>query len=251
VRLFCFPYAGGGAAVYRSWPRSLPSWVDFCAVQPPGRGWRFKETPFTRVADLVDALADAVEPLLDLPHLLFGHSLGAVVAFEFAREVRRRHGRSPLRIVVAAHRAPHIADPRPPIHSTSDEDFLRLVQERYRGGIPAEVVREPEILRLLLPALRADLEMDWTYRFAPDRPLDCPITAVGGEQDSTVAFAQITAWNRHTTGVFRAESVPGDHFFLDDAEAPLARFLLQGLQGLARSSSWSADATQAHELRRP
>jgi surfactin synthase thioesterase subunit len=109
-------------------------------------------------------------------------------------------------------------------------------------------MQEPEILQLLLPALRADLEMDWTYRHEPGRLLDCPIIAVGGDRDETVSVEQVTAWKRHTTGPSCTEVFPGDHFFLHGAESALATLLLRGLSGLARGSSWNA-AAEARELR--
>lgn len=250
LRLFCFPYAGGGAAVYREWPSRMPAWVDVCALQPPGRAWRLQEPSFIDVNDLATAIADVVTPMLDIPYLFFGHSLGALVAFETARELRRRAASPPLRLVVSARRAPHLPDPNPPLYGLPQPDLLREVRRRYEGGIPAEILAEPEVLKVVLPALRADLQMDWAYEYEPDRPLDCPIAAVGGSADRMVPFAQVVAWNRHTSGTFRAKAVPGDHFFINSSAGELGQLILQGLRALDNAPLMgAADRVESRELR--
>jgi medium-chain acyl-[acyl-carrier-protein] hydrolase len=219
LRLFCLPYAGGSASIFRSWPQVLPREVDVCAVQPPGRGNRLGEAPFVRLDDLLPPLVDALLPLLDLPYAFFGHSLGALVALELARRLRARVGAQPAVLLVSACRAPQLPDHASPIHELPDDRFLaRLAQV---NGIPAEVLENRDLLDLLLPLLRADVEMAETYRWQPGAPLGCRITALGSEGDPFVPRADVDAWRVHTTGSFSARTLPGAHFFIHTAESEL------------------------------
>jgi medium-chain acyl-[acyl-carrier-protein] hydrolase len=227
-RLFCIPYAGGAASAYRGWAEGLPDDVDVCAVQLPGRGARFREAPFRNMADLVPALAEGLLPLLDLPFALFGHSMGAVVAFELARELRRRGGRPPALLALSGHQAPPRPDPKPPISHLPDEEFLAEVQTRY-DGIPPEVLAEEELLQLLLPVLRADVQLLESYTYVQEAPLDCPISCFGGEDDPHVSLADLEAWGDETRGPLRVRTFPGGHFFVESARDEVLRALRRDL----------------------
>src|ERR1700694_2711560 len=139
-RLFCFPYAGAGASIFRAWPDGLPTDVEVCPVQFPGRGTRLMERPFTRLSPLVEALAQALVPLLDKPFAFFGHSLGALVGFELARQLRRQTGVQPVRLFVSADRAPQIPPRDRPIHALPKGEFL--VELRRLNGIPRKVLED-------------------------------------------------------------------------------------------------------------
>jgi medium-chain acyl-[acyl-carrier-protein] hydrolase len=220
LRLFCLPYAGGSASIFRAWPAALGDAVDVCPIQLPGRGNRLHEEPFTRMDDLLSALVEALLPLLDLPYAFFGHSLGALVGFELARRLRARVGTQPVLQLVSACRAPQVPARETPIHELPDHRFLARMGEV--DGIPAEVLESAELMELLLPLLRADIELAETYRWRPDAPpLGCPISALGSEEDRFVTRDDVEAWRVHTTGAFAARFLPGGHFFIHAAEGAL------------------------------
>ena len=217
LRLFCFPYAGGGAAIYRLWPQSLPSEVEACMAQLPGRGTRLREEPFTNLDALVAAVAEAIAPLLDKPFALFGHSMGAMISFELARRLREQGQPQPSHLFISGRRAPQLPNDDPISYNLPDAE---LGQELLRlNGTPKEVLEHPELMELMLPLLRADFSVVETYDYRPGVPLDCPLTAFGGLRDAEVSREQLDAWREQTTGEFALRMLPGDHFFLSDAQA--------------------------------
>jgi medium-chain acyl-[acyl-carrier-protein] hydrolase len=223
LRLFCFPYAGGGASVFRGWPQLFGRGVEICAMQLPGRENRIREAPFTDMHLLAARVADELAPLLPgKPFAFFGHSLGAVLAFELARELRRRGLRMPVHLFASAATAPQVVeDVDPPRHTMSDAD---LVDELRRlGGTSAEVLEHEELLALLLPLQRADFTVIETYRYSDEEPLDVPITVFGGLEDSTVTEEKLKPWRVQTRAPFAMKMFPGDHFFLHAHEAALVR----------------------------
>lgn len=230
VRLFCLPYAGGGASIYRLWSRKLPSDIDVCPVQLPGHENRVKEPLFTRLPPLIEALAHEVAPLLDKPFAFFGHSMGAVLSFELARYLRR-HGQSePGRLFISAHRAPQLPLGRELLYTLPAPEFLRSV---YRmGGTPPAVLLNQELVRLILPILRADFTLYETYTYEEEMPFTFPITVFGGEQDKLVATNQLEAWKTQTTSAFALHVLPGDHFFIQSLQDLLLRFIEQDLARL-------------------
>jgi len=229
LRLFCFPYAGSGAAIFRTWPDSFPADVEICPVQFPGRGTRLADTPFTQLAPLVDALAQALLPLLDKPFAFFGHSLGALVGFELARQLRRQSGVQPVRLFVSADRAPQISRPDRSIHALPESDLL--AELRCLNGIPAKVLDDAELMQIMLPILRADLSVYETYIYSPEPPLTCPIAAFGGLQDHRVSRGDLEAWREQTTVAFSLQMFPGDHFFWHTTQPRLLERLSRDLSG--------------------
>lgn len=227
LRLFCFHYAGGGALVFRTWRDSLPHSVEVCAIKLPGRGMRLRESPFTQLQPLVQHLASALLPYLDKPFVFFGHSMGGLVSFELTRLLRREHGVSPVHLFVSGHRAPQVPDPDPPIHALPESEFLQEL--RRLNGTPEAVLKNAELMQLLLPTLRADFAVVETYGYTPELPLDCPITAFGGLQDREVSCDELEAWRVQTNASFVLEMFPGDHFFLHSAESLLLQSLSQKL----------------------
>lgn len=219
LRLFCFPYAGGGAAVYRAWPDELPSSIDVCAVALPGRGGRLAEEPFRDLHALVGALSDALLPRLDRPFAFFGHSMGALVAFELARLLRRQRRPTPSHLFVSGRAAPQLRRAGSRIHRLPREAFLEGL--RLLNGTPPEVLGNDELLEVVLPALHADFTACAEYVYAPDTPLECPISAFGGEEDPEVAEEDISAWRDQTARAFTMRVFSGDHFFLRSARSEL------------------------------
>ena len=229
LRLFCFPYAGGGVSIFRAWSDSLPADVEVCPVQLPGRGTRLMESPFTRLSPLIQALAQALLPFLDKPFAFFGHSLGALVSFELARQLRREYAVQPVRLFISADRAPQIPNRDPPIHSLPEGEFL--VELRRLNGTPREVLEDEELRQIMLPLLRADFAVYETYGYSTEPPLNCPISAFGGLQDHRVSRGDLEAWRDQTSGSFSLRMFPGDHFFLNTTQPILLRVLYQELRG--------------------
>ncbi len=227
VRLFCFPYAGVGISAYRSWGSQMGPSVEICPVQLPGRESRQNEAPFQRMAPLVDAVVDGLRPHLDMPFALFGHSLGALIAFEVAR---RLDGEPLLRrLFVSARRAPHLTEPLAPIAQLPADKFAATVQQRY-GGIPDAVFACPDLLEFLLPRLRADFEILESYRSQSDAsPLACGISAFGGTKDA-VPESDLRAWEGYTRADLRVRMVQGGHLYLDPCRAELHRAIAEDLR---------------------
>ena len=213
LRLFCFPFAGGGASVFRAWPQELPGSVEVIAVQPPGRESRFREEPFRRIEPMADAATAALAPRLERPFAFFGHSMGAILAFEVARRLRRRGLPQPRHLFVSGRSAPRVELSDPPIHDLPREEFF--AELRRFSGTPEEVLRNRELLELVEPLLRADFSVSETYRYRPDaEPLAVPLTALGGAEDPEVAPEHLAPWREETTGPFQEHLLPGGHFFL-------------------------------------
>ncbi len=230
VRLLCFPYAGGTASVYRSWPEVLPPDIEVHAVQMPGREWRIKEEPFRRLDPLVDALIEVVEPMLERPVAFFGHSLGALVSFGLARGLRRAGLPEPAQLFVSAHRAPQLPAIEPSIHDASDEAFMGGL--RALQGTPEELLANEELMALLLPVLRADFEIADTYVHADEPPLSCPMSAFGGVGDLVTPRERLEPWGELTDGPFKLRMLPGGHFFVNESRDFVLRAVFQDLMAV-------------------
>lgn len=218
LRLFCFPYAGGGASVYRAWARGLDDVTEVVAVQPPGREARVHEPAHRGIEDLLDDLEAAILPLLDRPFALFGHSMGALVAFELTRRLRRHDRPLPERLLLASFRAPQLPNPNIRIHHLPDEVLKTVLRTE---GTPDEVLDNVDLMRALLPTLRADFELCDTYAFAPEAPLPMPIAVFGGLSDVRVGRSDLEEWHSQAGAGFALKMFPGSHFFLHTAQEPL------------------------------
>jgi surfactin synthase thioesterase subunit/glycosyltransferase involved in cell wall biosynthesis len=208
LRLFAFPHAGGGASLFHAWRGTLPEDIAVCPVRMPGRENRMQETPIEDMRELVAALLEAMHPYLRAPFAFYGHSMGAVVAFEVARALQ---GCSPAGLFVAGARAPqfrlgYVAPPAP-----TEEEFRAELQRM--GSIPAAAFENPELLR----ATRADSALYRNYSYTAGPPLPCPIRAYGGAEDASVTREHLEAWACQTSGSFAARFFPGSHFFVNTA----------------------------------
>jgi surfactin synthase thioesterase subunit len=208
-RLFCFPYAGGGTGAFAGWRRRLPA---VCPVLLPGRESRSAEAPFDRMEPLVEALAAAIAPYLDRAFAFFGHSMGAAVAFELTRELRRSSLPQPGLLIASAARAPQFRRDYTPPPAPSDEQFL--AELRRLEGFPADALDDQALLAAILPALRADAALYRNYVYAAGAPLACPIRAYGGSADPNVLPEHLNGWAGETTASFAVRLFPGGHFFL-------------------------------------
>jgi medium-chain acyl-[acyl-carrier-protein] hydrolase len=233
LRLFCVPHAGSGASAYARWAHALPTDVEVCAIQMPGREGRLREPPLTRWDDVRDALAEALRPRTDKPFALFGHSLGALVAFELASRFSGDRSRPFTHLFVSGCRAAHLPLDEAPIHHLPAEELVRELQ-RSRGT-PDEVFESRELLDHFLPTLRADLCLYESYETRTARPEDAlpvPISAYGGLEDDRVPAPALQAWRAHTTAAFRHVMFSGGHFFLKEHRAAVLSQLSAELRAL-------------------
>src|SRR6185436_17728052 len=195
-RLFCFPHAGGGPAFFRSWAAAFAPDIEVLAIQLPGREARFDEPPYRRMEALLDPLCAALEPYLDRPYSFFGHSMGSLLAFEAARRFSTGASRGPSCLVVSGRRGPRIPSRRPVLFGLPDDEFLAEVVRL--GGMPREIMAEPDLIDLLLPVLRADYELSETYRPLPGERLTCPVAAYMGAADPEVDHDGLRGWRQET-----------------------------------------------------
>jgi medium-chain acyl-[acyl-carrier-protein] hydrolase len=235
LRLFCFPYAGGSASLYRSWASNLMPQVDVCPVQMPGRETRMREAPFTRLEPLIQALATALRHSMDLPFAFFGHSMGGLISFELARHLRSAYGLQPAWLFISGHSAPQLSSTKSPIHQLPDPELLDAL--RQLNGTPKELLQHTELMQLVLPLLRADFAVCETYDYAPGESLACPISVFGGLEDHNVSREDLAAWREHTRGSFSLRMFPGDHFFLNSARLSILAAISEDFQQMLGQAS--------------
>ncbi|WP_327138861.1 thioesterase II family protein [Nocardia sp. NBC_01327] len=229
VRLFCFPYAGSGASVFRAWGNHLPADVEVCAIQLPGRESRAAEPAYRRLVALVSDLQAVITPLLDRPFVFFGHSMGALVAFELARQLRQFGVPQPERLCLAAFRAPQLPNPNIRIYHLPDEVLKSVLA---KDGTPREVLDDDELMRAWLPMLRADIELCDTYQYTLESPLPMPVSVFGGTHDMRVGRADLEQWKMQAGNEFDLTMLPGSHFFLRDSADLLLAHLSTELQSM-------------------
>lgn len=249
VRLYCFSHAGAGGAAYRGWAEAAPERLEVCTVHLPGREARLREEPYTSVHDMVAPLVQALETVRDLserPFAFYGHSMGAVVAFETARELRRRDLPLPKALFIGASRAPQLGWPHAPVRQLEDMALLTEVHRRY-GSVPAIIMEDAELRALLTPMLRADMSVVETYRLSPERSFEFPIVAFSGDRDPMVARADMEGWSEQTSGPFSLRSVPGEHIFLQTQREALLADIASALGvGVTESNSTSNRVASGH-----
>jgi medium-chain acyl-[acyl-carrier-protein] hydrolase len=239
LRLFCFPYAGGSTTSFRNWQKQLPTTVEVCPIELPGRGTKLMETPFTELSLLVPAIVQAIFPYLDKPFAFFGHSMGAILSFEVARQLRKKCHISPAHLFVSGRGAPHVPFEFKSLHSLPKAEFIE--QLRKLNGTPDEVLDNAELMEMLIPMLRADFKLIETYAYTPGLTLGCPITAFGGLQDGKVSLARLEAWQEQTNADFSVQMFSGDHFFLHSAEKALIKSVSQKLHHLTnKANAWQS-----------
>ncbi|MGW2182454.1 thioesterase II family protein [Streptomyces sp. NPDC001732] len=229
-RLLCFPFAGGGATAFRTWPALLEDVADVHAVRLPGREERHGEPPVTDLDALAREVADAVSDWCLPPYALYGHSMGARLAYRVAHALAERGLPMPGLLVVAAHQAPHQPAPRPLMHSLPREELVRRIREF--GATPQVLLDNPEMLDFFLPVIRADFALSEAAKEQEARPLDVPILALGGEDDAPVGMNELNAWSLHTTAAFRVRRFAGGHFFQFSSEEQLMELLREELEDL-------------------
>lgn len=227
LRLICLPFAGGGAATYAQWPEPGPG-VEVVPVRLPGRESRFTEAPLTSVPALVAALREGLAALFDEPFAFYGHSFGALLAFELTRALEAEGHDGPVMLHAGASAAPQLHLPGESLLGSLDDAAL-VARLRALGGTSDDVLEDPELLALTLPALRADALAAESYRPEPNARVRCPIVAIGGVGDPFVTEPLLSAWADCTSAQFKLRQLPGGHFFLDGSRALLLKALAQDL----------------------
>lgn len=227
-KLFCFPCAGGTTSAYSKWHNYLPKDIEINLVQLPGRSYRIEEPPFTEFLSLAKTLASVIKPYLNKPFAFFGHSMGAILGFEIARQLRRENHLIPTHLFAAGSPAPENPIKKPFIHKLPEAEFIAELQYRY-NAIPQQIVNNKELMRLFLPCLRADFTMIETYLYTPEKPFDCPITVFGGLQDKAISLDSLEKWRMETNHIFNLEMFTGDHFFLHHPQSSFLQSLSRKL----------------------
>ena len=226
IRLLCFPHAGGGSAAYFRLKDHLGNHVELVPARFPGREGRFQEAPFDALDALLETLGSEVRKIIDEPYALLGHSLGAYVAFELARLLKRDGLPAPAYLFVVAAQAPQLPPQTPFLHVLSDDELHVQLRLRY-GEMPAGT--DERLFRLLLPTLRADLKMVETYQYRAAEPLDCPILAIGGRDDQAVQPTGLAGWREQTTVRFSQRTIAGGHFLFNQSGPQVMQLIGQKL----------------------
>jgi surfactin synthase thioesterase subunit len=244
MRLFCFPFAGGGASTYRSWVESLHASIEVVALEPPGRASRIHEEPLDTLDAFLDMLVPAMLPYLDKPFAFFGHCLGGLTLFATARLLLNEHHLPPQHLFVSGARPPHRLlrygpfeehllsqltqhkqfDPFLPMYEQPDEVFVKIIRH-FNIGATEDFVNDPELRRLMLPTIRGEFAMSSHYRWAPEPPWDIPITCFTGLDDPYVTREDAVEWSRYTRVAFRLHMREGAHFIVVDDRA----FILESI----------------------
>ena len=228
IRLFCLPHAGAGASTFRGWPELLGPGVQVTAIQLPGREDRIRD----RAHDNLDALLAELVPVLasavDGPYALFGHSMGALIAFEAARRLVAQGSPPPLHLFASAHGAPHAPYRARYVSSLPDPEFRRAMVSL--SGFREGPVQEAAFLSLLLPTLRADFRLCETYEYAAGAPLPSRLTVLTGA-DEDVSPLDLALWRELHTGPFRIRVIDGDRDFVVTQRRQVAEVVRAGLAG--------------------
>lgn len=223
LRVVCFPFAGGSAATYHGWLDHLHPQAELVTVQMPARGARLTEAPCDNMAELVDSLFAQMAPLLDKPYVFFGHSMGSKVAFELASRLHRAGLPLPLHFIASASAAPFLPRAEAPIHALPDAQFIARLASL--NGTPERVLRNAELMALLMPAIRADFKLLANYVGSPGTVLPTTLTLCGGTNDDALEHDDMLAWRRVFAATDKLHMFDGGHFYLNEHGAALVALI--------------------------
>ena len=225
ARLICFPYACGSASIYRGWKTCFPQTIEVIAIQPPGRETRFAEPLISDFQEYVRQASDAILTLDSLPTVIFGHSLGAAVAFEVCHALEAK-GFRPRVLIVSGRPSPQFPLTRKRIAGLPDDEFVRGLDEF--NGTPKEILQNQDLVDLFLPLWKADFKMAEDYvDHATIRPVNASILAIGSKQDPWLTDDAISQWSRFTKAEFEEAIFEGDHFYLNQQTKALTERIKQ------------------------
>jgi medium-chain acyl-[acyl-carrier-protein] hydrolase len=212
ISLLCFSYAGAGSSVFYGWDETIPPHIEIDVVVLPGRDSRFSELPYRDMPELVSDLTRDLGPVLRFPFALFGHSMGALIAFEFARKLRALGFRQPSHLFLSGMTSPDTYTPSESIHNLPYESLIERLKQM--SGIPNHILHNDEFMRVFEPAIRADFEMCYRYEFRQEEPLDCSLSVFGG-MDDLITENDLLLWQKHTKRQLKLRMYNGDHFFIN------------------------------------
>jgi medium-chain acyl-[acyl-carrier-protein] hydrolase len=230
MRLFCIPYAGAGASAYRDWHASIRDDVEVVGIQMPGRENRFSEPHPGSIDDIVGQLGEVIAQHADKPFVLFGHSLGALVAYELTRAFQQLRGPAPRHLIVSGTRAPRCPRRDEPIHQLDDDTFLERIKSF--NGTPPSLLQDMELMKLFTPLLRADFRAAESYRYVDRGPVVCPVTVLGGDGDDGVPLDDLRAWSSMCRSSCDMHVFRGDHFFIHEHKAAVIEIVNGVFDGL-------------------
>ena len=228
LQLFCFPYAGGSASAFKLWADALTEDIELCVIQMPGREERLGEKLITDMSILVDTLAKEITTFSDRPFAFFGHSMGAIVAYETALRLRYIEASQPVHLFLSSRAAPHMQDKSSPLRFLDDATFIDSLHRTY-GAVPEVIRQSEELKKVFLPILRADVELLETYAEEASEPLHCPITALGGTSDPAISKAMLTGWRTRTKSEFMQYEFPGEHFYINSKREEVITSIIDDL----------------------
>jgi medium-chain acyl-[acyl-carrier-protein] hydrolase len=241
LRLFCFPHAGGSAHLFRTWPEALREEIEVCPVELPGRGLRIRESFFESIEDLAASAAVGMAELFEEPFALFGHSMGALIAFELARILETQQAVSPVALLAAGAVAPPLRRVEAPSWHFPDAEFRQKLREI--NGTPSELLADDQMMEFLMPMIRADFRAVQTYTYRDGQTLTCPIAAFGGLNDKDVPLEKLKGWQGCTRGSFSYSLFNGDHFFINGCRTELLRRVAEKLAAFAAATRRPATAS--------
>lgn len=218
-RLVCFPYAGGGASAYYRWPELILPDLELIRITLPGHEHRIREPLVKNIGEIIEKVSDELRFITEEPYAMFGHSMGAIIAFETCREFRRKKLPLPDHLFAAGYRAPQLPDTDNPITHLPNHEFLEKVCAY--GGMPQGILNNKELLDIFVPILKADYQIIESYQYAAEPPLNCSITTFGGIADQKVSSRQIVEWEKQTKKEFKSRFFDGGHFFIKNRESEL------------------------------
>lgn len=215
INLFCFHHAGGAASFFIDWQKHLPALAQLIAIQLPGRESRYSEPFLSDIGLIVDKIIENEKVFIQKPCVFFGHSFGALIAFELSRQLQSKKLSQLKGLIVSGHCAPRFLAEREKLHALPDDEFLERIKEKY-GGLSHEILSCPELLSLILPRLRADIYASENYSYSKTTPLDCPVFVFNGAKDLSIDRDKLFAWGEETTNSMKLYGFSGDHFFVNN-----------------------------------
>jgi len=227
LKLFCLPFAGGSSVSFYNWAELLPETLELCLIEIPGRGQRLSEPLRHRLDELVPEIAEGIKDELEQPFVLFGHSMGALLGYELTYLLQTDFQIMPQHLFLSGRGAPHLPNRDEPIHQLPEADFVRHIKKF--NGTPKAVLEHQELMELLLPILRADFEICETYQYRSKEKITCPLTILGGLQDSGATREELAAWRKLSSGPFNLRLFPGDHFYLLEQRPKLIETIMRDI----------------------
>lgn len=227
IRLICFPFAGGAASFFHSWQALMPDEIELVAIELPGRASRIKEPLITQGCELLDELEKLGLFSEPEPFAFFGHSMGAYIAFELSRRLKKKHKPQPLALFLSARQAPNLNKKEKQLHDLPEKEFVQQIANL--NGMPKEVLDNAELMEIVSPVLRADCKLLETWHYVESEQLNLPITAMMGEGDPSTKESQIKNWAAFTSNSFNLVKFPGDHFFINTVKKAVVDEIVKAL----------------------